>query len=121
MLYRRYFSQLEEISVTVRPSALDIGHDLGIADLPPRARDLHARVLLLRIIRIYNAHMSSSTSPSASTPMAHPPTPAGRSPNTAPVVDSKSLMGDSREVLIRHADLVYRLSVTAQGKLILTK
>jgi hemin uptake protein HemP len=53
--------------------------------------------------------------------MAHPPTPAGRSPTTAPVVDSKSLMGDSREVLIRHADLVYRLSVTAQGKLILTK
>jgi hemin uptake protein HemP len=123
MLYRRYFSQLEEISVTERPSGLDKGPTL-LNQSPPHARDVKPTSLHLRIIRIYNACMSSSTPPTppaTSTSMTPQPTPAGPSPTTAPVVDSKSLLGDSREVLIRHADLVYRLSVTSQGKLILTK
>jgi len=120
MLYRRYFSQLEEISVTERPSGLDKGLTL-LNQSPPHARGVKPTSLHLRIIRIYNACMSSSTPPATSTSMTPQPTPAGPSPTTAPVVDSKSLLGDSREVLIRHADLVYRLSVTSQGKLILTK
>lgn len=36
-------------------------------------------------------------------------------------VDSATLLGTQREVLIVHAQQVYRLRVTALGKLILTK
>jgi len=42
------------------------------------------------------------------------PTPVRR-------VDSTTLLGPQREVLIVHQQQVYRLRVTAQGKLILTK
>ena len=37
------------------------------------------------------------------------------------VVDSATLMGGRRELLIRHGDDVYRLRITASNKLILTK
>ena len=37
------------------------------------------------------------------------------------VVDSVTLMGGRRELLIRHGDGLYRLRVTASNKLILTK
>jgi len=36
-------------------------------------------------------------------------------------VTSEDLVGPSREVLIRHAGFDYRLRITRQGKLILTK
>ena len=36
-------------------------------------------------------------------------------------LDSKELLGDQKEVLIRHGEAVYRLLVTKQGKLILNK
>jgi hemin uptake protein HemP len=39
----------------------------------------------------------------------------------APVVDSVSLMGGRRELIIRHGADTYRLRVTASNKLILTK
>jgi len=37
------------------------------------------------------------------------------------VVDSVTLMGGRRELLIRHGEDVYRLRITASNKLILTK
>lgn len=37
------------------------------------------------------------------------------------VVDSATLMGGRRELIIRHGDEVYRLRITASNKLILTK
>jgi hemin uptake protein HemP len=37
------------------------------------------------------------------------------------VVDSVTLMGGRRELIIRHGDEVYRLRITASNKLILTK
>jgi hemin uptake protein HemP len=36
-------------------------------------------------------------------------------------IDSRELFVDTREVLIHHGDDVYRLRLTAQNKLILTK
>jgi hemin uptake protein HemP len=36
-------------------------------------------------------------------------------------VSTEELMGSAREVLIRHAGYDYRLHITRQGKLILTK
>lgn len=45
--------------------------------------------------------------------------PAGEPPVRR--VDSAALLGAQREVLIIHGPQVYRLRVTAQGKLILTK
>ena len=38
-----------------------------------------------------------------------------------PVLRSEALFGEHRELLIQHAHDTYRLRVTAQGKLILTK
>ncbi|MCX7363667.1 MAG: hemin uptake protein HemP [Alphaproteobacteria bacterium] len=57
--------------------------------------------------------------------MNHPPRvaraaepEAGASPL---VVDSATLMGGRRELIIRHGDEQYRLRITASNKLILTK
>jgi hemin uptake protein HemP len=36
-------------------------------------------------------------------------------------LDAAALFGDAREVRLRHGDQEYRLRVTRQGKLILTK
>ncbi len=81
----------------------------------------------MRIILIYNDSMHpASTDPDltlatqgaslAST------APRGRTPAATPLeVDSQILMGGRKEMLIRHAGDMYRLRVTAQGKLILTK
>jgi len=43
---------------------------------------------------------------------------SGASPS---IVDSATLLGGRREVIIRHGDELYRLRVTASNKLILTK
>lgn len=48
------------------------------------------------------------------------PVPCG-APGPAPRVSSRSLLGGARELLIEHQQQVYRLRLTAQGKLILTK
>jgi len=50
------------------------------------------------------------------------PATAGQ-PNRRPVreVESRDLLGDADELLIRHNDSVYRLRLTRQDKLILTK
>ena len=46
---------------------------------------------------------------------------AATGPSTPREIDSVTLMGGQRELFIRHAQDIYRLRVTAQGKLILTK
>ena len=46
------------------------------------------------------------------------PEPAGSAPL---VIDSVTLMGGRRELIIRHGEDTYRLRVTASNKLILTK
>ena len=38
-----------------------------------------------------------------------------------PVIDSADLFGSATEIAITHADAVYRLRITRQGKLILNK
>jgi hemin uptake protein HemP len=50
-----------------------------------------------------------------------PTPPRGLTPAAPLEMDSQVLMGGRKEMLIRHAGEVYRLRVTAQGKLILTK
>ncbi len=42
-------------------------------------------------------------------------------PSQLPLVDSEILFGDSREIQISHRGEIYRLRITAQQKLILTK
>ena len=49
------------------------------------------------------------------------PTPAALGAGQARQIDSATLLGPKGEVFIVHHDQVYRLRVTAQGKLILTK
>ncbi|MBR1088200.1 hemin uptake protein HemP [Bradyrhizobium manausense] len=44
--------------------------------------------------------------------------PAGRAPRT---ISSRDLLGDQRLLVIRHEEEIYRLQLTAAGKLILTK
>ena len=41
--------------------------------------------------------------------------------STPVVIDSVTLMGGRRELIIRHGENIYRLRVTASNKLILTK
>ncbi|HEY4168213.1 MAG TPA: hemin uptake protein HemP [Reyranella sp.] len=41
--------------------------------------------------------------------------------SATPVIDSVTLMGGRRELLIRHGNDLYRLRITASNKLILTK
>ncbi|MGQ3051029.1 MAG: hemin uptake protein HemP [Roseateles sp.] len=52
-----------------------------------------------------------------------PPSPPGSlaGAGAAPRIDSAALLGRRGEVFIVHHQQVYRLRVTAQGKLILTK
>lgn len=51
--------------------------------------------------------------------LPHPPTSPG--PGPGPRWDSRTLLGSASEVEIQHGDQVYRLRLTALGKLILTK
>jgi len=44
--------------------------------------------------------------------------PAGRAPRT---ISSRDLLGGQKLLVIRHEDEIYRLQLTAAGKLILTK
>jgi hemin uptake protein HemP len=54
-----------------------------------------------------------------------PPVPPAQSERTvsiaADTVDSAALIGTARELLIRHGDATYRLRITSQNKMILTK
>ena len=50
-----------------------------------------------------------------------PPAPTGAPARELKRVSTEDLIGPAREVLIRHAGCDYRLRITRQGKLILTK
>ena len=50
-----------------------------------------------------------------------PNTGAAPRPAQPPRVDSTTLFGNARELIIRHGNEEYRLRMTSQGKLILTK
>jgi len=51
---------------------------------------------------------------------SHPPAPL-RAPGDTRQLDSQTLFGAARELLIRHNGALYRLRMTRAGKLILTK
>lgn len=70
-------------------------------------------MLHLRIILIYSVDMSTTTP--AATPRPAP------SAAEAQRLRSEALLQGRREVEIEHAGQVYRLRLTALGKLILTK
>ncbi|RTL43463.1 MAG: hemin uptake protein HemP [Burkholderiales bacterium] len=65
----------------------------------------------MRSIRIKVATVTLPLRSSHSTPIAVPPR----------TLDSQALLGPRGEVWIAHQGQLYRLRVTAQGKLILTK
>ena len=46
---------------------------------------------------------------------------AGSGDRAAPVINSADLFGTATEIAIAHADAIYRLRITRQGKLILNK
>lgn len=71
----------------------------------------------MRIVRIYV--YTAAVNPSAPPPM--PLTAPVAVQASAPRVAYAALSGGRREVYIEHAGQVYRLSLTAQNKLILTK
>ena len=75
------------------------------------------RIIIIRRNRVISLH---------STSMRDVQPPANRDPAAALArevkrVSSEELIGSAREVLIRHAGCDYRLRITRQGKLILTK
>lgn len=49
------------------------------------------------------------------------PADAPASSSAAPSVESQTLLGGRRELLIRQGDSLYRLRITSTNKLILTK
>jgi hemin uptake protein HemP len=51
----------------------------------------------------------------------NPPPPASLDAAQPPVLDVRDLLGGAKEVIILHAGERYRLRVTANDKLILTK
>ena len=57
----------------------------------------------------------------ADTPPRQPPTALPGTSAGVRRIDSAALLGPGREVFIVHQQQIYRLRVTAQGKLILTK
>lgn len=75
------------------------------------------RIFLSRGLSIFNDNdyhfrMTTQTSP----------TPTQQAPALAPtVVEASVLMGKHSEIAIRHRGEIYRLRVTRNGKLILTK
>lgn len=52
---------------------------------------------------------------------SQPPSPSLAPPPTPAVVQATALFGQRRELLIQHGGERYRLSLTRNGKLILTK
>lgn len=61
------------------------------------------------------------TPPSAPVPPPPAPRQGPASAAAPPVIDTHTLFGDGREVRLNHQGVEYRLRITRQGKLILTK
>lgn len=68
----------------------------------------------MRLVLIYDGRMSQPSKPPSPAP---PPAPAAQPPRWS----SRVLLGGTQEAEIEHANIVYRLRLTALGKLILTK
>jgi hemin uptake protein HemP len=83
--------------------------------------------LQLRLIRIYDDRMNFANNAmphpegGADAPPISPAAAAGGAAGNVRRLDSRTLLGRDREVVIEHADQVYRLRLTTLGKLILTK
>jgi hemin uptake protein HemP len=71
-------------------------------------------------ICVYTVDVNRNASPSAP-PSVPPSVPAATPASLAPRVAFATLSDGRREVYIEHAGQLYRLSLTAQNKLILTK
>ncbi len=65
--------------------------------------------------------LSPNTSPDVTKLTAAPALPAPQAAHDCPRWDSRTLLGQAAQAEIRHGDQVYRLRLTALGKLILTK
>ncbi|MCY0149874.1 hemin uptake protein HemP [Hoeflea sp. G2-23] len=66
----------------------------------------------------------SQSPPSPESDLSASPTPQSAMPEgdaSAAVIASSALFGDRREISISHENLLYRLRITRQGKLILYK
>ncbi|WP_298821097.1 hemin uptake protein HemP [uncultured Roseibium sp.] len=57
----------------------------------------------------------------ASSSRNRPPMPASSKRDHKTELDTRELFGNLRQIEIQHNDETYRLSITKQGKLILTK
>jgi hemin uptake protein HemP len=64
---------------------------------------------------------SSMTAGNERPPPAPPPEAAGNAPQRPVRVQVAELLGGAREAILEHAGQDYRLRITANGKLILTK
>jgi len=65
--------------------------------------------------------LSRSTESSGGEPAGRPAAPAARRAPQPAALDSVALLAGGSEVMIRHGAEVYRLRVTRQNRLILTK
>lgn len=65
--------------------------------------------------------LSPNSSPDVSDLTAAPAMPAPLGTHDCPRWDSRTLLGQAAQAEIQHGDQVYRLRLTALGKLILTK
>ena len=63
--------------------------------------------------------MSSANTPQGQPPKAQAPSP--KPPAALRIFDSQTLFGTAHQVLIAHQGETYKLQITRQGKLILTK
>jgi len=83
-----------------------------------RTEGLSSQMRIIIICSEEHTAMSFDT-PHHSLPAAEPAVPVSES--TPRRLFTEQLIGPAREVLIRHAGRDYRLRITRQGKLILTK
>ncbi len=69
-----------------------------------------------------NPQTSSSSQPDPKRdPETPPPPETSKDPAAKRTISSEEILKGDREVWIRHADMIYRLCVTRNGKLILQK
>ena len=68
-----------------------------------------------------NTNVAASHDMSIATAIRQPTANPSRSNMPVPRIDSRGLLQGNRELVIEHVRLEYRLQVTRNGKLILTK
>lgn len=103
--------------IALLPSRTDPAHD-GARHLPQAVPALMPAATLAPAPAATARPLSAA--PGTSPHAAHDTAP-GPAPATLPCWPSHALLGRGVEALIRHGDALYRLRLTRQGKLILTK